>query len=525
MSRRQWLLLFAVAALLQGFGLARALLPAQDGLKFLRVAAEFQRRPFADVVRGSDQHPLYPLCVAAAEPLVRQVLGPSPTTWRVAAQSVSAVAWIAMLVPIYGLSRALFNRPTARLACLLQLALPASAEFGHETLADPLALCLLMATLWLGVTAIRQKSVWTAAVCGMVAGLGFWTRPETAIAPIVLVAWELWRIVKKWKSVDFSPKVLSSASGQVADFRRLGAVGMGFLVLVGAYATVKGELSEKLALRRSAAIASPHDAHRAVSHVVPPEIRKPGMNFAPKEESANEGWEFPEALAGVARGWFAGLGWVFAVLTVWGILRTSGRSTKRLVQLYVIGFSAIAIRHAMTLGYLSDRHLLSLGLLSLPWAAAGLRKIGGKVVELTPLPRRWASVATVLAVLGSATALQARPSHPTRTGHLDAGRWLASHATPGEAVLDTRGWANFVAGRTQYDYWHVAQAFSDRRLRYLVVGRDELTADSPRAATLRAIINDFGVMIHEFPDRSRRESATVLVVRLQLPTSEKESAR
>jgi hypothetical protein len=249
------------------------------------------------------------------------------------------------------------------------------------------------------------------------------------------------------------------------------------------------------------------------------------MNFAPKEEAAGTPWGFSRAVTGVARGWFAGLGWTFAVLAVWGMVRVRARSAKRLIQLYAIIFSAIAIRHAMTLGYLSDRHLLSLGLLSLPWAAAGLRKIGGRMVELTPIPRRWASVATVLAVLGSATILQARPSHPTRTGHLDAGRWLIEYAKPDEAVLDTRGWANFVAGRAEFDYWHVGQAFSDRRLRYLVVGRDELTADSPRAATLRTIIDDFGTSVHEFPDHTRRASAAVLVVRLHLPSAAKEAGR
>jgi hypothetical protein len=525
MSRREWLLLFAAAVLLQGFGLWRAVLPAQDGLKFLRVARDFQNRPFAAAVRGSDQHPLYPLCVAAVEPLARQVLGRSPTAWRVAAQCVSAMAWVAMLVPIHGLSRSLFNRPTAKLACLLQLALPASAEFGHETLADPLALCLTLTTLWLGLNAARRKSGWMSILCGVVAGGGYWTRPETAIAPIAFMVWGLWKIGTNWFGESGSRKVVPFTPGRTADFRRLGTIGLGFFVLVGTYATVKGELSEKLALRRSVAIASIHDAHHASSNAVPVEIGRAGRNFAPKEEAASAPWGFSKAAAGVARGWFAGLGWTFAILAIWGMVRVRARSSKRLIQLYALLFSAIAIRHAMTLGYLSDRHLLSLGLLSLPWAAAGLRKIGGRIAELTATPRRWASVATVLAVLGSATILQARPAHPTRTGHLDAGRWLIEHAAPGEAVLDTRGWANFIAGRGEYDYWHVGQAFSDRRLRYLVVGRDELTADSPRAATLRSIIHDFGANVHEFPDQTRREGAAVLVVRLRLPGAGKESGR
>ena len=51
-------------------GICRTLLPAQDGLKFIRVARDFHHRAWDDVVRSSDQHPLYAACIALAEPPV-----------------------------------------------------------------------------------------------------------------------------------------------------------------------------------------------------------------------------------------------------------------------------------------------------------------------------------------------------------------------------------------------------------------------------------------------------------------------
>jgi hypothetical protein len=525
MSRREWLLVIAAAVMLQALGLWRSVLPAQDGLKFLRVARDFQLRPFADVVRGSDQHPLYPLGIALVEPLTRPLLGRSPTNWRVAAQLVSAVAWVAMLLPIYGIGRALFNRPTAKLACLLQLALPASAEFGHETLSDPLALSLLMTGLWLGLVAVRRGKVVPSLLCGAVFGLGYWTRPEVAVAPIALVAWGLWRFFENRRSARMAEL---TATARRAGLHRLGSAGLVFCAVVGVYATVKGELSEKLALRHSASISSRHDAARPAAHAVPPEIRKPGMDFSPKEESAPKPWGPAKAAARLVRGWFGGLGWVFATLTAWGVLRVRARSSSRLLGIYSVLFGTIAVRHAMMLGYLSDRHLLSLALLSLPWTAAGLRKIGLRLAEVGALSlrsRRIAGAATVAVVLMSASVLQAKPSHLTRSGHLDAGRWLAAHAAPDDAVLDTRGWANFIAGRTQYDYWHVGQALGDRRLKYLVVGRDELTADSPRAATLRTIVQTYGRTIRAYPESSKPDDSTVLIVRLRLPGAGKGPSR
>ena len=67
-------------------------LPAQDGLKFLRVARSFHQQPWLDVIRGSDQHPLYPACIALFEPVLTAVRGEGPDTWRLGGQPVSAFA-------------------------------------------------------------------------------------------------------------------------------------------------------------------------------------------------------------------------------------------------------------------------------------------------------------------------------------------------------------------------------------------------------------------------------------------------
>ena len=107
-----------------------------------------------------------------------------------------------------------------------------------------------------------------------------------------------------------------------------------------------------------------------------------------------------------------------------------------------------------------------------------LRGLGVKL----PWSRRvaWATgIAGMGLVVAVLVAYQLRPSHPTRWGHWAAGQWLAQHAGPGEAVLDTRGWARFVSGVPGYDYWHVRQALTDSHLSYFVVGHEDLDARSP----------------------------------------------
>src|SRR6185437_12973035 len=112
-GRRGLLALIVLAAALHAAGIARSLLPAQDGLKFIRVARQFQTQPWADVVRGSDQHPLYPALIALAEPVLALPLGHGPDTWRIAAQLVATLASLALIVPLFGLTRALFNERIA----------------------------------------------------------------------------------------------------------------------------------------------------------------------------------------------------------------------------------------------------------------------------------------------------------------------------------------------------------------------------------------------------------------------------
>ena len=179
-GRRRLLAIVVLAAGLHALGIARTILPAQDGLKFIRIAREFQERPAIDVIRGSDQHPLYPALIALAEPLVAWFAGPGPDAWRIAAQGVAALASIALLLPLYGLTRALFDDRIAALAAFLFVVLPLPAEVGHDTLSDSLGLLAALAALRLGAAALApgRKGVGTSPGCGLAAGLGYLARPE-----------------------------------------------------------------------------------------------------------------------------------------------------------------------------------------------------------------------------------------------------------------------------------------------------------------------------------------------------------
>ncbi len=522
-----------LAAALHASGIARSLLPAQDGLKFIRIARAVQTQPWADVIRGSDQHPLYPALVALVEPLVACVRGHNPETWRIAAMLVAALASLLLLIPLHGLARELFGCRIADLAALGFVLLPLPMTIGRDTLSDSLALLGFVASLRLGLAALNGKGWAPALGCGVAAGLGYLARPEVLVAPFAVVATGC---LRSWVGAE-------APSFRLA-WPRLAGLTVAFLAIVGTYALVKGEVSEKLALRQAASLTdSPKLKHKIVrtsQHWLPKGLDDPRWSFEPKEEPSII---TRRPLSAVARSlvaqWAVALGIVLAVFATWGLVRdshirrvvASGDEAERpdpsnigrlLVAVYLGFFLLILMSHEWRMGYLSDRHTLTLVIASLPWAAAGVFVCArGLALKLKLSPRRarvmWAlMLATALA---TGVGLQLKTAHPSRWGHHAAGRWLAANAHAGDAVLDTRGWAAFVSTLPAYDYWHVRQAFSDNHLRYIVVGDDELRASSRRAATLRAVLAYAAVPVASFPARQGARATGVWVYQYERPDS------
>ena len=213
---------------------------------------------------------------------------------------------------------------------------------------------------------------------------------------------------------------------------------------------------------------------------------------------------------------------VIAAGVLWGRSVAGSSDGKRLILVYALAFAAIALRHGYTLGYLSGRHALSLIVVTVPFAASGMLAWSdgfGRRWQVGPILGRRLGTAGLLALAVAGMAAQGKAGHPSRWGHLAAGTWLRDHSAPDAKVLDTRGWASFVRGIPGYDYWHVRQALSDKQLKYVVVGADELAAPSRRAATLRAMLAYAGEPVAEFSGRRDGRGTGVKVYRFDPPQS------
>ncbi len=519
---RRWLVgILGMTAALHAVGMAANPLPAQDGLKLLRVARQFHSEPWPDVARGSDRHPLYPAMIALAEPPLAAVIGRGPDSWRIAAQGVSAIASMGLVMAVGSLARRAFaSRRIGLVAALIAATLPVPATLGHDTLSDIPALALFATALAIGLKALQSRSSSAFAVCGAVAGLGYLARPEAALAVVAVgVAWLLGRHRStRPTTASFGLPIGPVPTGMAAMVVALGSV-------VGSYALVKGEVSEKLAMRIGVGLGGrPAIGPRSATHGLPGGLDDPRLDFAPKEESGHPSrLSIGSATGRLVGGWAEGVAWIGVPLALWGFVRCRSRPGWRLLSAVVAaGFAIVLVRHATQLGYLSPRHTLAIVVATVPWVAAGVVAIVRRLARRSwcgPARARRIGLATAVLVVAAAIVAQARPGHPSRWGHREAGAWLAANAGSGEAVLDTRGWAAFVSGVRSYDMWHVRQALSDARLAYVVVGADELAAPSARAATLKAVLAHAATPAASFPERAGGVDPGVLVYRFRRPES------
>jgi 4-amino-4-deoxy-L-arabinose transferase-like glycosyltransferase len=516
------------AAVLHTIAITRTILPAQDGLKFIRIARQFQTQPWADVVRASDSHPLYPALIAATEPLFAWIAGHGADNWRIAAQVVAVVGSVVLILPVYGLARRIFDRRIACIAAALAVLLPRAAELGHDTLSDSLGLSFTFLALYSGGLALGRGD-WRAALgSGLAAGLGYLARPEVVLVPA---------------AIGLTGLVLLLRDSRFRTTTRIAALALILLsatAVFESYALVKGEISEKLALRYGAALGPRERVVRRVPQQLPRGLDDPRWDFSPKEETDRipiRNWRY--AVLRIAGTWWEELCWLGAVMTVWGLVRhrfirelcldramqDDSGVERLLLFIFATVYGLALVRHSVLLGYLSGRHVMALVYASLPWAAAGLFVCArGIAVKLHWSARtaRWAAALAGGIFVAASIIVQMQPSHLnhlSRWGHWAAGQWLASHARPSELVLDTRGWARFVSAHPGYDYWHVRQALTDAHLSYVIVGLDELEAKSSRARTLKALLSYAATPLLEFPSFPGDRTAGVRLYRFRRPNT------
>lgn len=502
-----------VSIVVQCWVVSHAVLPAQDVIRFVSLAEAIDTDGLLPTVQNHAEQPLFPAWLN----LVHHYWPGSPNWFR-SAQLAAAVPVVLTIVPLFFLLEVLLGRPAACAGCLLFAVMGQVARLGADGLSDSLHLFFFATALmgqvfyWKHYRAgLRPRLAW-AAVTGLALALAVLVREEALVLlglwPVSLLAVQLaqqWRT--SWRSHLLSTAIWTGAIAlvwvpylgicQVQGLRQTAAAMLGQEELPLAF--LDAEEEEQSAPPATPASATPKAKQKAKPKRSAWRLDDGArMDFAKKEYTISKRFEGSLAAGGkLVEDLLHLFRWSIGIPLLLGISSTRRwpkEPVHRVAVVFIGMYLAAVFLFAVRKGYLSERHLLPVALLGVGWAGQGILSLGSTIANFAKRHQfanfelvRLAQPVMVGLLMLVCLPRTLSPLHSSRTNHLRASRWL-SQAPPG-AVLDTRGWAGNLAGRTTYDFDHARTAFRDPDLSYVVVERRELEFDSSRSATLLEVLN------------------------------------
>jgi hypothetical protein len=523
--------LVGLACTVQAWMIGRAVVPAQDSIRYLIVAQAIARDGLLTTLGKQPEQPLFPALICLTHAMLQSVGMTDDIHWASSLQIAAALSLVVAVVPVYLLFRRLVGPRAALCGGVLFCLAGEIARLGADGLADSTHLLFFFLALWAAaeyftsgriVQSRSPRPAWLA-LAGVFTGIALLARAEAVVIPPAITATLAWR--HRARSRRPSP----AATGRAA-----AALALGWLAVVVPFLCVCGETSFEGALarilgRRGAVEAAPLNVSSTLAQLREP-IEKHWylegegwLSFGRKDFSTTSrirGWpaavrEFATELGKAFQYWLGGL----ALVGLWRLQRRWARTVDRLAQFVAALLTSGSLYLAATSGYLSSRHLLVLLVLGVGCAGAGVIEVANVcalAMRYSPTSSWRAMLSRTVALLvasAACTPALARPLHASRAGHREAAEWLARHATAQEVVLDSRGWTSLFTGLVTYRYDAAQTAMSDPRLAYVVVEQEELDADSRRGETLRLLAKGAMEPLARFAARGAKEKQQVVVHR------------
>jgi hypothetical protein len=461
-------LLLVLAGALRAWVIGHTEVASRDSIGYIRYALALQQHPLRRVLDENMQHPGYPAVLLAVSLPVRHYLGgTTAATMQLSAQLASSLAGILLVIPMFYLGRALFDRGVGFWATAVFQALPVSTRIMGDGLSDPTFLLIAATTLLLAVRALRTGKALDFGLCGLCTGLAYLTRPEGAVlglaTGLVLLgaqAVRAWR--RPWRQALRCGTCLA-----------LAAVAVG-----GPYAMAIGCFTKKTSFQRMRG-NSDYERYEGETRRTPgrepergdgpqPDIAAaPGrpllasvlaawsLDYNQKTSSGRLLWGLKALVTEMAKT-FLYIGWLPALLGLWWFRERLGVMPGAWVLLLVSLVQLLAlVRLTVIMGYISERHTLIVVLCGCFWGAAAVRTMGQRLAGWLAARYAWRGLAAdgrvwavFLLAAWAAAGLPSslKPLHANRAGHHAAGLWLAEHADLADDVYDPFCWAHYYAG-------------------------------------------------------------------------------
>jgi hypothetical protein len=517
-------LLLLVAFGLRAWQITHTEVAARDSIGFIRQAWRLREQPLQDVLRSSEQHPGYPMMVVAVSWPVRQIVdGSDAARMQLSAQLTSAIAGALLVIPMFFLGKAHFNRSVGFWAALLFQVLPTSSRVMADGLSEGTFLLFAATGLWLGVIGLRGRSKVLFGLAGLAGGFAYLTRPEGAAVVAATGTVLLGMQVKKtWRR----------------SWVQMAACGVclltGWAVVGGPYMAITGKFTIKNTGNQIAHV------NKTVSDApMPPDVKEPTVSIdVPRASWLSRAWDNPWMWGArklgmeLLKGFFY-VAWVPAILALWWFRGRLWRTPSQWVLLLVsVAMLLVLYRVATFMRYLSDRHALLLILCGCFWSAAGFLAIGRKLADVTRTwaewrglngapffafghalvrdPRFWSGLLLV-SLTGATLYKNLEPLHANRRGFRDAGQWITEHTDASDEVMDPYCWTHYYAGRVFQEGKPLRIPAGHERVCYVVV--EESGNEHPRLPTVAQAkqMAQTGLKVFECKARRKKEICDVCV--------------
>jgi hypothetical protein len=483
--------LLLIAVSLRAWQVTHTEVAARDSIGFIRQAWHFRDHSLVEVLRSSEQHPGYPMMIVAVSWPTRHFgSGSEAALMQLSAQLTSAVAGVLLVLPMFLLGKALFNRAVGFGAALLFQVLPTSGRVMADGLSEGTFLLLAATALWLGVIALRGRSKLLFGLAGLAGGLAYLTRPEGAAVVAATGAVLLGMQIKKAWRRSWSQMAICG----VCLLAGWALIGGPFMAVTGKF-TIKNTGNQILRPDKveSDAPTPPDQKEASVK------VDLPQASWVSGIWESRWSWGARKLGTELLKGFFY-VAWVPALLGMWWRRGRLGRTPGLWVLLLVSAALLLVLyRVATFMHYLSDRHTLLMILCACYWSAAGVLAIGWRLadwfrtrlvrneVTIRPIfalsqslardPRFWSGL--LLVSLTSATLYKnLEPLHANRKGFRDAGQWIALHTDKSDEVIDPYCWTHYYAGRVFLEEQPPEVPPGHCRVWYVVV--DESGNEHPR---------------------------------------------
>jgi hypothetical protein len=449
------LLLILLTAVLRIWVLQHTVVAARDSIGFIRYALSLESSPWQTLVHEL-QHPGYPIAILLVSWPVRLFMGVTPVSMQLAAQLVSVLASLLLVIPMYFLGRELHDRRAGFWGTAIFQCLPAVSHIMADGLSEAVYFLFVATMLLAGVRAVRTSSPWRFGLCGMCSGLAYLVRPEGAVGVVAITLVLLAMQTSTYWRRRRDQLALCLAS-----------LFVGAALIGGPYALIIRGFTNK---------PTPNSMIPAARTNIPAEDRQvrsyPSMLlaiYAPEGMKSRFWWGPRAILTEVAKGYqyLASIPVLLGIIWYWSRVR-SAPGAWILVTLCAL-HALILWRLAVVGGYVSERHVLLIVLCGSFWGAAAVDGIGQCLASFFRTKSAWPSIVLLAGLTAFGVPDALRTLHANRAGDRAAGYWLADHSGPQDQVFDPFCWAHYYAGRVFTEGQEPRQSEDKARTIYVVL--------------------------------------------------------